>query len=147
VGIYVRRRAGRTVLDLDVLDGVGKDRESGVVIRVELAVKESVSYRPGKRGGRRAYFAMFLWTNTSPGFAARTTLSGTRLSEQPIHRTFGVWAFVALSLKNLGEYWDTAVLHSPLAAWSRSSTGVWEDIVGGCRRWGRSSGGGRGWFA
>ena len=51
MGVYVRRRARRTVLDLEVLDGVGKDRESGVVIRVELALKESVSYRPRKRRG------------------------------------------------------------------------------------------------
>ena len=49
--------------------------------------------------------------------------------------------------KKLGECWTMAFLHSPLAAWGHSSTGIWEDIVGGCRRWGRSSADGRGCFA
>lgn len=71
---------------------------------------------------------MFLWTKRSPGFAATTTLSGTRLSAHPIHKTFGVWPFEPFWKKS-GSTWNTAFLHSSLAAWSCESTGCWEAIV------------------
>src|SRR5690606_3651613 len=36
---------------------------------------------------------MLRWTNTSPGAMSTIWLAGTRESEQPIHRNFGVWIF------------------------------------------------------
>lgn len=35
--------------------------------------------------------AMLRWVKTSPGLKPRTVVSGTRESEQPIHRMGGAW--------------------------------------------------------
>lgn len=75
------------VLDAEVRDRVGEHGEDAVVVQVHLAVAGAASVR--EREGRRVgtYFAMLRVTKISPGLQAATTLSGTRESAQPIHRT------------------------------------------------------------
>ena len=53
--------------------------------------------------------AMLRWTKISPGFDAVTTLSGTRESAQPIHRTCdakkerGGWSAGALPARRMAD--------------------------------------------
>ena len=59
--------------------------------------------------------AMLRWVKTSPGWQPRMVVSGTRESEQPIHRIFGSWPLALLVKKDVSVL-VTLDAHSLFAA-------------------------------
>lgn len=60
-----------------------------------------------------AWFAIFLWTKSSPGFRPTTSFAGTLESEQPIHKYSGVWTSLSL-LKKSGSFYKLVSDHISL---------------------------------
>ena len=78
------------MVDAESCDGVCEYGDGVVVCKVELAVGVSaISDDVCEEGRGVTHLAMLRWTKTSPGFAARTTDSGTRESAHPIQRSCG----------------------------------------------------------
>src|SRR3569832_1550740 len=76
-------------------------------------------------------FAMFLWTNTSPGSSPVIWLAGTRLSEQPIHMYFGACCLVS-DEKKPGR--SRSICAAQARLWAKRSSRLDMDVYS---RWSR----------
>ena len=91
---------------------------------------------------REMMFATLRWTKTSPGCRPMISLAGTRLSEHPIHRNFGICCSASFS-KNRGCL--SRILQRPVPVVFKQRLKIYSKVAGHRRATlGAPSGAGKG---